>query len=166
MSWTSAQTFCRTFYTDLTSVRNPVEAGIIQEIIGYTEVWIGLFRDPWVWSDQGDSSLRLWSADQMVWSDDSSECAAMLKNESGRWGGRNCTERHPFFCSCKYPESKQTYVKVRLNLSPSALNLNHPNVQKTLLKQMELKLIEDGLDVMQTTWLKQPDGKIFVKETP
>uniref|UniRef100_A0A3Q2ZC82 C-type lectin domain-containing protein n=1 Tax=Kryptolebias marmoratus TaxID=37003 RepID=A0A3Q2ZC82_KRYMA len=103
MSWTSAQTFCRTFYTDLTSVRNPVEAGIIQEIIGYTEVWIGLFRDPWVWSDQGDSSLRLWSADQMVWSDDSSECAAMLKNESGRWGGRNCTERHPFFCSCKYP---------------------------------------------------------------
>ncbi|XP_013883761.1 C-type lectin domain family 4 member K [Austrofundulus limnaeus] len=166
LSWTSAQAFCRTSYTDLTSVRNEVEAAMIHSLLGGMEVWVGLFRDPWVWSDQADSSLRFWPADQQVWSEDVQDCGALLKTESGRWGGRNCSEQHPFFCSCKNTDTKRTYIKVKINLKDSALDLNNSVVQNNILKQMKLKQKEDGITVMQTQWRKQPNGKIFVKEAP
>lgn len=99
MTWTVAQDYCRANYTDLTSLRNDAEYQMIQNIVGDTLVWTGLFRDRWEWSDQTDSSLRYWKADKQVWTVYDQTCGAMLKNESGRWGELSCKEKHPFLCS-------------------------------------------------------------------
>ncbi|KAL7846166.1 hypothetical protein AOLI_G00243580 [Acnodon oligacanthus] len=67
MTWREAQSYCRNKYTDLASVRNQTEnqqvctAGETSES---NHLWIGLFNDPWKWSDQSTSSFRYWAPNQ------------------------------------------------------------------------------------------------------
>ncbi|KAE8292699.1 hypothetical protein D5F01_LYC07788 [Larimichthys crocea] len=67
MTWTEAQNYCRTNYTDLASVRNMTENQKIQDLKGTEDkVWIGLFRDFWKWSDGSNSSFRYWKLRQRL----------------------------------------------------------------------------------------------------
>uniref|UniRef100_A0A3Q4HNZ0 C-type lectin domain-containing protein n=1 Tax=Neolamprologus brichardi TaxID=32507 RepID=A0A3Q4HNZ0_NEOBR len=100
MVWTAARDYCRTHYTDLTSLRNDAEYQIVQQVANGNEVFVGLFRDPWVWSGQTDSSFRYWNPDMLVRTNDQENCVAMLKVKSGKWGDRACRETHPFICNC------------------------------------------------------------------
>lgn len=101
MGWTEAQDYCRTNHTDLTSLRNDSEHQTIQSLANGTDVWIGLFRDPWEWSDLSNSSLRYWPVEQKIWNEGSESCGALLKNESGKWGQLPCSDRYPFLCTCE-----------------------------------------------------------------
>uniref|UniRef100_A0A3Q3BG71 C-type lectin domain-containing protein n=1 Tax=Kryptolebias marmoratus TaxID=37003 RepID=A0A3Q3BG71_KRYMA len=96
--WIKARDFCRTHYTDLVSLRNDAEYQAVQEVTNGQAVYVGLFRDLWVWSDLNNSSLRYWWENQQVYIDNFENCVAMLKTKSGRWGDRKCTEAHPFLC--------------------------------------------------------------------
>uniref|UniRef100_A0A3B4G7Y4 C-type lectin domain-containing protein n=1 Tax=Pundamilia nyererei TaxID=303518 RepID=A0A3B4G7Y4_9CICH len=100
MVWTAARDFCRAHYTDLTSLRNDAEYQIVQQVANGSEVYVGLFRDPWEWSDQTDSSFRYWNPDMLVRTDSTQTCVAMLKVNSGKWGDTACTETHPCVCNC------------------------------------------------------------------
>ncbi|XP_075946606.1 uncharacterized protein LOC142948447 [Anarhichas minor] len=51
MTWTEAQSYCREHHTDLASVRNMEEIQKVQNLVPYGDVWIGLSRDGWKWSD-------------------------------------------------------------------------------------------------------------------
>ncbi|XP_041843387.1 lymphocyte antigen 75-like [Melanotaenia boesemani] len=166
MSWTGAQNYCRTNHTDLTSVRNYAELGVIQGLAVGQRVWIGYFGDTWEWSDQTASSLRFWPPNQSVWSVYTDSCGAFLLAESGRWGGRNCSETHPFVCSCNATETKQRLIKVRISPKDSTLDLNDPAVLNSILEQMMLKLNKDGMSDEKLQWKTQPDGRVFIKETP
>uniref|UniRef100_A0A3Q0RMW7 C-type lectin domain-containing protein n=1 Tax=Amphilophus citrinellus TaxID=61819 RepID=A0A3Q0RMW7_AMPCI len=99
MVWTVARDYCRTHHTDLTSLRNDAEYQMVQKAAGGFEVWVGLFRDTWAWSDQSDSSLRYWNASQSVWTHNYSR-GGLMKTEAGRWGELSCEETHPFLCDC------------------------------------------------------------------
>uniref|UniRef100_A0A3Q0SD35 C-type lectin domain-containing protein n=1 Tax=Amphilophus citrinellus TaxID=61819 RepID=A0A3Q0SD35_AMPCI len=98
MSWMGAREYCRTYYTDLTSLRNDAEYQMVQEAAGGFQVWVGLFRDTWEWSDQTDSSFRYWKAGHPVWGGTYS-CSGLVKTESGRWDDLRCEDTHPFLCS-------------------------------------------------------------------
>ncbi|XP_013862926.1 C-type lectin BML-2-like [Austrofundulus limnaeus] len=100
LAWTEARDVCRTNFTDLVSLRNDAEHQMVQELTSGQTVYLGLFKDPWVWSDMSDSSLRYWKKSQPVNVGGTDNCVAMLKMESGRWGNRNCNETHPFLCKC------------------------------------------------------------------
>nr|XP_054596056.1 C-type lectin BML-2-like [Nothobranchius furzeri] len=100
MIWTAARDFCRQNHTDLVSLRNDAEYQTVQAIINGETVYIGLFYDPWVWSDLSDSSFRFWRPSQAVSAVGTQNCVAMLKVESGKWGDRSCAETHPFLCKC------------------------------------------------------------------
>lgn len=101
MGWSEAQNYCRTNHTDLTSVRNDAEHQIIQSLANGMDVWIGLFKDPWEWSDQSNSSLRYWPVEQKIWTEETEHCGALMKNESGKWGQLPCSNKYPFLCVCK-----------------------------------------------------------------
>ncbi|XP_070978460.1 C-type lectin lectoxin-Phi1-like, partial [Oncorhynchus clarkii lewisi] len=58
MTWREAQLYCRKHHTDLASVRNQTENKEICNVAGRSNVWIGLFKDTWTWSDQSNSSFR------------------------------------------------------------------------------------------------------------
>lgn len=102
MTWTVARDYCRTYYTDLVSVRSEEESQILQEVAAGQQVWTGLFRDPWIWSDQTYSSFRYWRPSEYVYTNINTQaCVALLKSESGKWGDLSCSEVHPFLCSCE-----------------------------------------------------------------
>uniref|UniRef100_A0A8C2YXT0 C-type lectin domain-containing protein n=1 Tax=Cyclopterus lumpus TaxID=8103 RepID=A0A8C2YXT0_CYCLU len=97
MTWTEAQSSCREHHTDLALVRNMEENQIVQSL-NPIEVWIGLFRDPWKWSDGSDSSFRKWNPPEPRKPGGSSEtCVAADFSADGRWETLDCKVKR---CSC------------------------------------------------------------------
>ena len=84
MTWTEAQSYCRTHHTDLASVRSQTENDQIKEMLpANTNVWIGLFKDPWKWSDGSNSSFRCWSGSQPNENGLLDECVASVIYSDG-----------------------------------------------------------------------------------
>ncbi|XP_031440811.1 lymphocyte antigen 75-like [Clupea harengus] len=100
-SWREAQSYCRENYIDLVSVRNQEVNKRIEDKVRLLQseaVWIGLFRDNWMWSDQTNSSFRKWGKN-MPDNKTNDNCAVTKQNEDeGKWRGRKCDEEHPFIC--------------------------------------------------------------------
>lgn len=109
MSWNIAHEYCRSNYTELANMGNSEEYQAVTLVANGRKIWIGHFRDDWVWSDQTWPAFRYWPADQYVWSAPSQACGALLKNESGRWGALACAETHPFLCECGEQMNMCTY---------------------------------------------------------
>ncbi|XP_067368004.1 macrophage mannose receptor 1-like isoform X1 [Channa argus] len=162
-TWTVARDYCRTYYTDLVSVRNSNESQAIQEVAAGYQVWTGLFRDPWIWSDLTYSSFRYWRASQTVRIDSSTKgCVAMLKSQSGKWGDLSCGEVHPFLCSCPIVR----FIKMRISPQDSVLDLNAPAVQGNILRQIKQELINKNVtDDIKLNWNKYSDGRAFYQGT-
>uniref|UniRef100_A0A1A8BZ10 C-type lectin domain-containing protein n=1 Tax=Nothobranchius kadleci TaxID=1051664 RepID=A0A1A8BZ10_NOTKA len=162
MVWTAARDYCRQTHMDLISLRNDAEYQMVQEITNGENVYTGLFRDPWVWSDLSDSSFRFWRPSQLVYFVDSQICVAMLKVDSGKWGDRSCTETHPFLCKCH--QSQLIYMKLRVSPLNSTLDLNDPEVQNSILEQMENKL-QNISGVVRLQWKNRSDGRVFIRDS-
>ncbi|XP_034404962.1 macrophage mannose receptor 1-like [Cyclopterus lumpus] len=167
MNWTEAQSYCREHHTDLALVRNMEENQMVQSLVpSKGRVRIGLFTDPWKWSDGSDSSFRNWNPLEPREPGGSSEiCVAADFSADGRWETLDCNVKSAFICySDVVPVSKRV-VKVRLEKRSSSLDLNDPVVMEDLLKQLKQRLKDQGLnDDIKLSWKKQSDGKVFHKE--
>ncbi|XP_063042957.1 macrophage mannose receptor 1-like [Engraulis encrasicolus] len=101
-NWTEAQGHCREQHTDLASVKNQRENDLITKIEGFPnpgEVWIGLFRDAWEWSDGSNSSFRHWEHGEPNYGDDNpKEFCVKIKSRSGQWNDHSCDTSHAFIC--------------------------------------------------------------------
>uniref|UniRef100_A0A3Q4I203 C-type lectin domain-containing protein n=1 Tax=Neolamprologus brichardi TaxID=32507 RepID=A0A3Q4I203_NEOBR len=100
-SWSAAQSYCRTYHTDLTSIRSKEEKSNITLTLngsGVQYVWIGLYRDPWAfWSDNTTSTFTNWEPAEpnnlnLV------EYCASFHLLSGKWSDGMCSSRVRFFC--------------------------------------------------------------------
>ena len=94
MTWPEAQTFCRKHHTDLVSGTKQLEERI--STITGIPYWIGLFRDPWRWSDGRSSFFRPWSQTFPGNQPGNNKCAALHKD--GSWNTNDCNSAKPFFC--------------------------------------------------------------------
>ncbi|XP_040038182.2 C-type mannose receptor 2 [Gasterosteus aculeatus] len=101
-TWLVAQSICRENYTDLVSGSKQLydsEFTILPKTD--KDLWIGLFRDTWKWSDKSSSSFRHW--DQISEQDDNSDegrdedqkCATV---SDGKLSSDDCDGEHPFVC--------------------------------------------------------------------
>ncbi|KAL1259222.1 hypothetical protein QQF64_009799 [Cirrhinus molitorella] len=96
-SWREAQEYCRTVHTDLANVRNSSENKDIKDI-AKNDVWIGLFKDSWSWSDQSKSSFRFWNSSQLSNSRKDRDCVTVMLNQTGKWNDVQCNTTQPFIC--------------------------------------------------------------------
>lgn len=96
-SWKEAQEFCRTFHTDLVNVRTSSENQEVKKT-AKKDVWIGLFKDPWSWSDQSNSSFRFWNSSQLSNNRRDRDCVTVMVNQTGKWNDVQCNTTQPFIC--------------------------------------------------------------------
>ncbi|XP_063062130.1 C-type mannose receptor 2-like [Engraulis encrasicolus] len=98
-NWTDAQRYCRENHTDLASVRNQTESERIAEAIGSHDgqVWIGLFRDAWDWSDGSKSSFRHWGDWEPNYGANNRNFCVEISS-TGRWNDHNCDKSRYFIC--------------------------------------------------------------------
>ncbi|XP_033981471.1 uncharacterized protein LOC117478575 [Trematomus bernacchii] len=98
MTWTEAQSYCREHHTDLASVRNLTENQQIVELLpGGYYYWIGLYRDPWKWSDGSNSSFKYWKVNEPNHRG-LKACVAAAFDNSGEWEDLDCGVEKPFIC--------------------------------------------------------------------
>ena len=80
----AARQYCRTHHTDLVSIRSPAENQVVREVAAGHEVWIGLFKDTWRWSD-GRYSFRFWRKNIYYSFASTTFCGYMFEKETGKW---------------------------------------------------------------------------------
>uniref|UniRef100_A0A668TYC2 C-type lectin domain-containing protein n=1 Tax=Oreochromis aureus TaxID=47969 RepID=A0A668TYC2_OREAU len=105
-SWSAAQSYCRTYHTDLTSIRSKEEKSNITLTLngsGVQYVWIGLYRDPWSsWSDNTTSTFTNWIPTEPNNYASVEYCGALNLMSGiwadGKWADGNCGVRVYFFC--------------------------------------------------------------------
>uniref|UniRef100_A0A3B4XU89 C-type lectin domain-containing protein n=1 Tax=Seriola lalandi dorsalis TaxID=1841481 RepID=A0A3B4XU89_SERLL len=98
-NWTQAQSYCRENHTDLVSGEHQLQDVELKKEMNKTkekQLWIGLFRDTWTWSDGSIFSFRHW--DHESFRDGKGPNKCVLLKTSGKWGTDQCHERKPFFC--------------------------------------------------------------------
>ncbi|KAF5889643.1 putative C-type lectin domain family 20 member A isoform X1, partial [Clarias magur] len=94
MTWYDAQTYCRTYHTDLASSRNATEDSILVGIVnGWT--WFGLFRDTWKWVDQMNFSTISWMPGKPDNALGNENCGYVNNSLAG---DAQCSVIMPFFC--------------------------------------------------------------------
>ncbi|XP_059210664.1 macrophage mannose receptor 1-like [Centropristis striata] len=93
-TWPQAQSYCRKHHTDLVSGRKQLEDDEFKEERPQDDkdLWIGLFRDSWRWSDGSSFSFRYRDLDLY----EGDKKCAMIAN--GKWSSDKCDGEKPFVC--------------------------------------------------------------------
>ncbi|KAF3700659.1 Macrophage mannose receptor 1 [Channa argus] len=106
-TWTDAQTYCRSKYSDLAIVQNVKQLAGLNQLIGSDQyVWIGLYPDigSWRWSLEnqdyytaGGARFRNWaSGEPSAGLSYYKACVALLK--TGGWVNKPCINQYYFIC--------------------------------------------------------------------
>ncbi|XP_058866890.1 macrophage mannose receptor 1-like isoform X2 [Acipenser ruthenus] len=174
-TWYEAQQYCREHHTDLVSVKNEDENKKIKEKANGNPVWIGLFNNPWKWSDGGDNyTPQNWSVNQPDNYGGKEKCV-MIQNKTNKLtindGG--CSTAYPFFCyddttpsvppSATASKDHMAIARVKLT-APRGMNLEDPKVSEAILEQIREHFSKKfPMDGVKMRWRKQ-DGEIFHKD--
>ncbi|XP_058240200.1 putative C-type lectin domain family 20 member A [Hemibagrus wyckioides] len=157
MTWTEAQSYCRTFHTDLASALNQADNDLLHRLAsGQGPSWFGLFRDTWKWSDGTIPTNLLWDLGQPNNFYKDEDCGDFF------WGAltdRQCSELYYVICHTLLPVKERQVMTLQVKSDGSVLD---PAVQSAILEQIKKKLKENG--VMENTtvsWRVRPDGQIF-----
>lgn len=112
-TWSDAQDYCRTHYTDLATVESAQENQEASEanLIG-NYIWIGLYRVPWTWSDNHPSLFRNWVSGQPNSYNANQHCGC--EDSVHGWHDEDCIREQAFICH--EGECFQYYVNLIFNL--------------------------------------------------
>ncbi|XP_055074193.1 macrophage mannose receptor 1-like [Misgurnus anguillicaudatus] len=156
--WSDAQQYCRDQYIDLVTIRNQTENTLLTNLrYGYGEVWIGLFRDSWKWSDQSNLSSSNQLAAQSL-NGANENCSTT--NYYGIFEDWVCST--PFYFYCNTVKLRRQIVKVQLNSTVD--NMSDVQLKTLVLQKLQETLSDLMVDGEVTlTWRKQLNGKVFQK---
>lgn len=97
LTWAQAQNYCRQNYKDLTIIENSVEnAYVVNAVPPSAEIWIGLYRSPWKWSDNSISLFRNWRTGKPDNYNINQYC--VTEDDQHQWDDDNCETTYAFLC--------------------------------------------------------------------
>lgn len=101
-NWADAQSYCRTYYEDLSTITSQKEQNLLLQAAGHLQElkWIGLYREKtstsnWLWSDGKTVSFTGWANNQPDNQQGNEYCVAIIN----KWFDFSCTSLLTFFCS-------------------------------------------------------------------
>uniref|UniRef100_A0A3B4AKV3 C-type lectin domain-containing protein n=1 Tax=Periophthalmus magnuspinnatus TaxID=409849 RepID=A0A3B4AKV3_9GOBI len=109
LNWTEAQQYCRQHYTDLATfwslgdhhtdlamIEDETEDSAVSSLYPGAHVWIGLYREPWRWSDGSHSNFTNWYST----APDSGLQPCAREQSTYLWNDRPCTDKFDcnYFC--------------------------------------------------------------------
>ncbi|XP_039623895.1 macrophage mannose receptor 1-like [Polypterus senegalus] len=141
MTWNKAQQYCRVNYTDLVSIRDESEKMEIMNKAQSNPFWIGLFNDPWKWSDGGQSKFKKWSNQEPNKWSLNEECVEIWPN--GTWNDADCSLQKPFICSQSLAD-KRIKMRVRIDVQ-SGLNPEDPKISDAILNQVQSPVSDSAM---------------------
>ncbi|XP_039624766.1 asialoglycoprotein receptor 1-like [Polypterus senegalus] len=159
MNWYSAQNYCRVNYTDLVSIRNESKNHEIMKKAQGSPFWIGLFNNPWKWSDGGTSTFKTpstywygycWKGQEL--------CVG--GTQGGKWKEYDCTQPNPFFCG-KRKETKKMFLRINFE---SQINADVHIFSDAILNELKKYIPQQALMNNNISWVKSNQGVIFTKE--
>ncbi|XP_030014224.1 macrophage mannose receptor 1-like [Sphaeramia orbicularis] len=148
-SWFKARTYCRTHHTDLAMIENSTE----NTEVYFTKptsasAWIGLYREPWTWSDQTRISFTNWKStapDNYY----SQHCAA--ESNLHIWNDLRCRDKFTFLCH----EVSILKTTVRMMIQTDA-DITDPSTNNQILQQLGSVLQSQGFTGFTLQWKLQP----------
>ncbi|XP_046699410.1 C-type mannose receptor 2-like [Silurus meridionalis] len=162
LNWSEAQTYCRTYYTDLASSLTQADNDLLAQIVyvqGYS--WFGLYRDTWKWLNGTVASNLQWNPGQPNNANPQENCG-MLQDKM--MGDENCNSLHYFFCEI-IPPVRQQIMKIKVSDVKSDGSVFDAAFQLSILELVKKKLLQhDMLENSTVTWRLQPDEKHFSKK--
>ncbi|NP_001093553.1 uncharacterized protein isoform X1 [Danio rerio] len=140
MTWRAAQSYCRQNHTDLVSVRNQNESQQLEKFINdshkfASEVWIGLFRDSWQWSDRSNYSFSYWNNQEPNDYGGKENCTVVQPKTEGRWNDIVCNNLFPFVCH----EDKLIVIQQNLSWSEALRYCRQNHVDLVSVQSVEMQ---------------------------
>ncbi|XP_055086965.1 galactose-specific lectin nattectin-like [Periophthalmus magnuspinnatus] len=147
MTWAAAKNHCRQNYTDLAMIQDDAENTAVASVISSsTNVWIGLYRVPWVWSNGKISSFVNWAPGEPDNLDGAEHCAWVHENH--QWSDESCSFMGPFFCQ-QILDVKKYHLKIKLQTDAV---LSDPASYNQIIQQLGVKFKNMALTDFQFTW--------------
>ncbi|XP_024113998.2 C-type mannose receptor 2-like [Oryzias melastigma] len=152
MSWSSAQQYCRTNYKDLAMIENQEENMEAQNAKpSSSTVWIGLYREPWTWSDGSLSSFTNWEPSGLNNVNESQHC--VTENPQHQWADEFCDVPWVFVCHQVPKTERKTTLRLKFNTDA---DMTDPKVKAQILEQLQLLLSSGGRTDIKLQWKIEP----------
>ncbi|XP_016516985.1 macrophage mannose receptor 1-like [Poecilia formosa] len=152
-TWSSAQTYCRMHHTDWAMIENEAENSEVRHLIPVgVDVWIGLYRVPWSWSDKSPSRFQRWGNSEPNNVEGIQHC--VCENTLHQWGDERCQAIKVFICE----QVVKTSITVKMMMT-SDVDLTGPAVNAQLLQQLGALLTTQGWIDFKMQWKILPKKK-------
>ncbi|CAI5670281.1 unnamed protein product [Oreochromis niloticus] len=149
-TWPSAREYCIKHSMDLAVIENSEENAEVSSLKpNTTDIWIGLYRVPWTWSDKSQSSFKNWRSSSPNNYQGNQHC--VVEDKLHEWDDDQCTMNYVFICH--QVAKLRTTVKMKfvtdVDLTDSATNAQ-------ILEQLGVKLTSQGWTDFKLQWKIQP----------
>ncbi|KAK7883831.1 hypothetical protein WMY93_026954 [Mugilogobius chulae] len=139
MTWKNAQSYCREHYTDLAMIEDETENAAVASMIGGHAVWIGLYREPFRWSDGSDKNFTNWLAGEPNNGGKLPFC--VLERNGHKWFDVPCSYLYPFHCH-RAVKGKLLIMVMKLQ---SQADLSQPDIWGQFPEKVKEELLMMGL---------------------
>ncbi|KAK7944889.1 hypothetical protein WMY93_000617 [Mugilogobius chulae] len=149
MTWSDAVAYCRQHHTDLVMIEDAETNVKIFNSKPAIMVWIGLSREPWVWTDGSPVTFSNWPPGHPA---NGVELFCVVENEMREWISIGCANSYTFICHRVYTLMNKVTVSFQ-----SSANMADPSLQLELLQQLVQVLRAHGFHVSKLSWSIEPN---------